>query len=152
MLTDAVDHRAIRLTDGELECLIHGAEDTRVEFTEALTDTSAERIREEICAFANDLPGSGEPGIAVVGLKDDGVPAGTPITDQMLLKLTDMRSDGNIVPPPVLLVEKRLHQGHEIAVITVHPSDSPPVRCKGRGSTSASAPAVELQQSTKSGC
>ena len=124
-------HGTIPLTDDELEFLISGGESNRVEFKEFVTGTSAERIRKAICAFANDLSGSGEPGIVVVGLQDDGVPAGKPVTDQMLQMLTDMRSDGNILPPPTLLVENRYYHGHEIAVITVQPSDSPPVRYKG---------------------
>ena len=75
--------------------------------------------------------GSGQPEIAVVGLKDDGTSAGLVITDSLLLALTDMRSDGNIVPPPTLLAEKRRYKNNEIAVVTVWPSDSPPVRYKG---------------------
>ena len=34
-------------------------------------------------------------------------------------------------PPPSLNVEKRVLQGKEIAVVTVQPSDSPPVRFRG---------------------
>ena len=122
---------ALRIDDKELACLIDANESARVEFKEALAGSAPERIREAICAFANDLPGSGRPGIAVVGLTDDGAPVGLAVTDEMLRSLTDMRSDGNIVPPPTLLVEKRLYRGEEIAVVTVWPSDSPPVRYKG---------------------
>ena len=49
----------------------------------------------------------------------------------MLRALADMRSDGSIVPPPTLLSERRLYREREIAVVTVLPSDSPPVRYKG---------------------
>jgi len=49
----------------------------------------------------------------------------------MLIQLADMKADGHIVPPPSLLVEKRTLDRAEIAVITVYPSDSPPVRYKG---------------------
>ncbi len=111
--------------------MIGDAENARVEFTETIRGSSPQRILEAICAFANDLQGSGEPGIVAVGLRDDGVPVGISVTDEMLGKLTDMRSDGNIVPPPALLAEKRSYLGHEIAVATVLPSDSPPVRYKG---------------------
>ncbi len=120
-----------RLDDDELARLIEGAESTRVEFKETLGGNARERLREAICAFANDLPGSGRPGIAVVGLRDDGTPAGIVVTDEMLRTLADMRSDGNIVPPPTLLSEKRSYRGHDVAVVTVLPSDSPPVRYRG---------------------
>ena len=49
----------------------------------------------------------------------------------MLLSLSDMRSDGNILPPPVLLAEKRSYRGEDVAIVTVWPSDSPPVRYRG---------------------
>ena len=42
-----------------------------------------------------------------------------------------MKTDGNIVPPPSLNVEKRVLQDKEIAVVAVQPSDSPPVRYRG---------------------
>ena len=42
-----------------------------------------------------------------------------------------MKTDGNILPPPVLSVEKRGLDDGEVIVVTVQPSDSPPVRCKG---------------------
>ena len=121
----------LRLGDEDLAHLIEGAESARVEFKETLGGNAPDRLREAICAFANDLPGSGQPGIAVVGLRDNGAPAGIAVTDGMLRALANMRSDGNIVPPPVILSEKRGYQGHEIAVVTVIPSDSPPVRYRG---------------------
>jgi ATP-dependent DNA helicase RecG len=43
-----------------------------------------------------------------------------------------METDGNIRPFPVLTVEKRTLNGAEIAVITVLPSDSTPVKYDGR--------------------
>ena len=121
----------LRLDDHVLTRLIKDAKSMRVEFEERLDGSSPDRLREAICAFANDLPGSGVPGIAVVGLRDDGTPSGIAVTDEMLRNLADMRSDGNIVPPPTILSEKRLYQGHDIAVVTVLPSDSPPVRYRG---------------------
>ena len=57
---------------------------------------------------------------------------GLPITDELLRTLSDIRTDGNILPPPSILVEKRTLKGAEIAVVTVQPSDTPPVRYKGR--------------------
>ena len=126
-----MDDQALRLGDDELNRLIEGSESTRVEFKETLRNSAPVRLREAICAFANDLPGSGQPGIAVVGLKDDGSPADTVITDRLLRSLADMCSDGNIVPPPTTLTERRAYRGNEIAVVTVCPSDSPPVRYRG---------------------
>jgi ATP-dependent DNA helicase RecG len=116
--------------DDELERLLTDLESDRVERKESLSDP--ERIRQAVCAFANDLPGHGQPGVVFVGARDDGSCAGLAITDQLLRTLADMRSDGNILPIPSMLVEKRTLLGCEMAVVIVQPQDAPPVRCRGR--------------------
>lgn len=118
-------------TDEELLQTIKAGESDAVEFKESLSGGAPERIREAICAFANDLRDRGEVGVVIVGVKDDTTIGTTPITDELLRRLADMKTDGNIVPPPSLIVEKRVLQGKEIAVVTVQPSNSPPVRCRG---------------------
>ncbi len=90
-----------RPTDAELLQIISEGETDRVEFTESLSGYAAERIREAVCAFANDLPAHGAPGLALVGVKDDGTLAGISVTDRLLQRLADMKTDGNILPPPV---------------------------------------------------
>ena len=120
-----------RFTDEELMQIIASGESGRVEFKQSLSGDASERIREAICAFANDLPDSKKPGLVLVGVKDDTTIGTTPITDELLRRLADMKTDGNIVPPPSLTVEKRLLQGKEVAMIKVEPSDSPPVRYRG---------------------
>ena len=122
----------LSLDQPELERLIAAKESVRAEFKERLNESTRAPIREAVCAFANDLSDSGEPGIVVVGLRDDCTPAGTVVTDEILRALADIKTDGNITPPPMLLVEKRSYLGEDLAVVTVYPSDSPPVRYKGR--------------------
>ena len=118
-------------TDEELLQIIQEGESDRVEFKESLSNSTAEKIREAICAFANDLPDHRKPGLVIVGVRDDRTIGDLSVTDELLRKLADMKTDGNTVPPPSLTVEKRVLQGKEVAVVTVQPSDSPPVRCKG---------------------
>lgn len=65
-------------------------------------------------------------------MNDAGKPTALPITDELLRTLADMRSDGNILPIPSLTVQKVVLQGAPVAVVEVHPSDSPPVRFKGQ--------------------
>ena len=119
------------ISDKELMQIIEDDEAERVEFKESLSGNSPERIREAICAFANDLPDYRVPGFVFVGVKNDKSIVGLPVTDELLRQLADMKTDGNIVPPPSLTVEKRVLGGKQIAVVTVQPSDSPPVRFKG---------------------
>ena len=119
------------LTDEELLQIIEDDEADRVEFKESLSGNSPERIREAICAFANDLPDYRVPSFIFVGVKNDKTFTGLSVTDELLQQLADMKTDGNIVPPPSLTVENRVLGGNQIAVVTVRPSDSPPVRLKG---------------------
>ena len=121
----------MRLTDRELVEVMDQGESFRVEYKETLKGKAPTRIREAVCAFANDLPGSGQAGVVFVGLRDNGEPSGLDIDDELLTQLGNIKTDGNIVPPPSLLVEKRTLRGKEVAVVTVLPSDSPPVRYKG---------------------
>ena len=118
-------------TEKELLQLIAAGESDRVEFKEALAGDAPTRIREAICAFANDLPDHKVPGLVFVGVKDDGTIGNLAVTDRLLQQLADMKTDGNILPPPSLSVEKQVLRGQDVAVISVQPSDSPPVRFKG---------------------
>ena len=120
------------LENEDLMRLLGQIESDRVEFKEVLSRSTSDDIREAICAFANDLPDHRQPGVAFVGVRDDGSVAGLPITDHLLLQLADMKTDGNIVPLPSMTVEKRTLLDGDVAVVIVQPSDSPPVRCRGR--------------------
>lgn len=117
------------MTDLELEQLLNDLESDRVERKELVTD--GDRIRQAICAFANDLPDHNQPGVLFVGADDNGNPTRLTITDQMLQNLASMRADGNILPLPSLDVQKRLLKGADVAVVCVHPSVAPPVKFKG---------------------
>lgn len=118
------------MTDTELLQLLRDVEADRVERKASLSD--GDKVREAICAFANDMPNHQLPGVIFVGVNDDGSFSNTAITDDLLLNLSHMRGDGNIVPIPSMLVQKRVLDGSEIAVVIVEPADAPPVRFKGR--------------------
>ena len=120
------------LTDAALEALLTAPESDRVERKESFKGDAPNTVREAVCAFANDLPGHGEPGVVFIGVRDDGAPTGLAVTDELLRALSDIKTDGNIVPPPSLTVERRILRGVAVAVITVVPADAPPVRYRGR--------------------
>ena len=117
------------LNDHEILELLDSGESDRVSFKGAVP---AGTIREDVCAFSNDLPDHRKPGVVFVGVRDDGTFSGLPITDELLRTLADIQIDGNTLPPPSMVVQKRLVRGNEVAVVVVQPSDSPPVRYRGR--------------------
>ena len=118
------------LGDAELIDRVEGGESDRVEFTASTTDL--DKFRQAICAFANDLPGNGEPGLLFIGLEDDGRCAGSAIDDGLLQKLGGLRTDGKILPFPVLEVARRRLCNCDVAVVQVEPSDNPPMKVDGR--------------------
>ncbi len=118
--------------DHELVRLLGDIESDLVERKETFKGEVPTAVREAVCAFANDLPDHRQPGVVLIGARSDGTPSGNPVTDELLRQLADIKTDGNIVPPPSMTVSKRSLQGADLAVIMVWPADSPPVRYKGR--------------------
>ncbi|HWE92221.1 MAG TPA: RNA-binding domain-containing protein, partial [Pseudonocardiaceae bacterium] len=118
------------LTTAELTALLNDIECDRAERKESARDV--DKIGQIICAFANDLPAHGKPGVLFVGVKDNGASADLPITDQLLQNLASYRDQGHILPPPSMTVRKLVLNGITMAVVEVEPTNSPPVAYKGR--------------------
>jgi ATP-dependent DNA helicase RecG len=118
------------MDDRQLETLLDDLESDRVERKSSIADK--DKIAEAICAFANDLPNHLQPGVLFIGVNDNGTCAYFPIDDRLLLTLSDYRSNGNILPFPMIVIQKRVIKGCEVAVIIVEPSDDTPVRFRGR--------------------
>ena len=118
------------MEDTQLQSLLNDLESDRVERKASASDSK--KIRQGICAFANDLPNHQKPGVIFIGVNDDGSCANLTITDKDLVRLADMRSDGKILPFPSITVQKRNLGGCELAAIVVEPSDAPPLRFDGR--------------------
>ncbi len=122
----------MRYTDEQLEALLASFESDLAERKESWKGDAPETARQAVCAFANDLPDHRRPGVLFVGARNDGTPSNLNITDELLRTLSDIRTDGNILPPPSIVVEKRTLRNAEMAVVVAQPSDAPPVRYKGR--------------------
>lgn len=112
----------------DIAALLADIESFRVERTESLKDT--DKFCKAICAFANDMPCSGLPGYLFVGVAKNGQPTGARIDEPLLESLAGHRNNGNIIPIPTVHVFKAAHNGMDIAVVEVQPSDMPPVRYK----------------------
>ena len=121
------------ITESELIALLSEIESFRVERTRSVDDT--DKFSKAICAFSNDIAGSGKPGYLLIGADDKtGNPIGLQVTDRLLQNLGSLATNGNILPAPALIVTrmKLTSDMGEIAVVEVQPSNLPPVRYKGQ--------------------
>ncbi len=108
------------LTDDELEMLLLQGESDRIERKRNANDM--DRIREAVCAFANDLPDHRAPGVVYVGVEDDGTCSNLAIEDDLLQRLGQIRDDGAITPFPALEVRRATVGKCGMVVVVAYPS------------------------------
>ena len=117
------------MTEAELRKLMLAFEDERVERTRAFD--KADKMGQAICAFANDISGSGEAGYLLLGVENDGRISGRRIDDEKWASLGGLKTDGNILPPPAMSMEKFSLAEGDVIAIKVFPSSYPPIRYNG---------------------
>ena len=110
--------------------MLYSTETYRIERTVSTSDM--DKFQEAICAFSNDLPNSRKKGYLIIGANDNGRLSGLKVTDALLKKIAAIRSDGNILPLPVMTVESFEYEDGDLLVAEVSPSFVPPVRYRGR--------------------
>ncbi|MGV8134893.1 MAG: RNA-binding domain-containing protein [Mangrovibacterium sp.] len=118
------------ITRSDLEDILSDTESFHVERTTSTDNT--DKFCQAICAFSNDLPGSGKNGYLIIGVNDNGKLSGLEVDDRLLLQITNIRTDGNILPQPVMTVEKFSFDDGDVLVAEVQPSKFPPARYRGR--------------------
>ena len=118
------------ITKEEVQELLYSTETYRVERTTSTGDM--DKFQEAICAFSNDLPNSRKKGYLILGAYDNGTLSGLKVDDALLKKIAAIRSDGNILPLPVMSVERFEFEDGDLLVAEVSPSLVPPVRYRGR--------------------
>lgn len=118
------------IDEATVKQMLINTESDRIERTISTTDT--DKFGEAICAFANNLPNHNQPGYLLIGVHDNGTLSGLQVTDQLLQNLAALRTDGNIIPPPALTVQKLSLPEGDLAIVEVHPHHLPPVRYKQR--------------------
>lgn len=118
------------ISKAEIQELLHSTETYRVERTISTGDM--DKFQEAICAFSNDLPNSKKNGYLIIGAYDDGTLSGLKVDDALMKKIAAIRSDGNILPLPIMSVERFEFPDGDLLVAEVSPSLLPPVRYRGR--------------------
>ena len=118
------------ITKDELKHILTDTESYHIERT--ISIDNADKFCQAICAFSNDLPGSGKNGYLIIGAHDNGKLSCLKVNDKLLLQISNIRTDGNILPQPVMTVEKFSFEDGEVLVAEVQPSEFPSVRYRGR--------------------
>ena len=118
------------MTIEELYEIIATDESYRIELTTSINDM--DKFQEAICAFANDMPGSRKKGYLLIGVRNNGDIDGLKVDDALMKKIAGIRSDGNILPLPVMNTEKVVTDHGDVLVVEVTPSFDTPVRYRGR--------------------
>ena len=118
------------MTQEELYEIIATDENYRIELTTSTGDM--DKFQEAICAFANDMPGSRKKGYLLIGVRNNGEIDGLKVDDALMKKISGIRSDGNILPLPVMSTEKVVTEKGDVLVVEVTPSFDTPVRYRGR--------------------
>lgn len=118
------------MTQEELREIIAIDENYRIELTTSTSDM--DKFQEAICAFANDMSGSRKKGYLLIGVKNNGQIDGLKVDDALMKKISGIRSDGNILPLPVMSTEKVVTEDGDVLVVEVTPSFDTPVRYRGR--------------------
>ena len=114
----------------EVRELLKSTETYRIERTTSKGDM--DKFQEAICAFSNDLPNSKKNGYLILGAYDNGTLSGLKADDDLLKKISAIRSNGNILPLPIMSVERFEYEDGDLLVAEVSPSLVPPVRYRGR--------------------
>ncbi len=119
------------LSQQELIALLSDLESDRAERT--ISENNTDKFSEAICAFSNDFPNHKLPGYLIIGAEDKtGKIVGMSISDKLEKDLAAIRNNGQILPQPILTIQKYVFPEGELAVVEVLPSPFPPVRYKGR--------------------
>lgn len=118
------------MTKEEIYELLKSTETSRIERTVSTSDM--DKFQEAICAFSNDMSNSRQNGYLIIGAKDNGDLSGLKVDDNLFKKISGIRSDGNILPIPMMTCERYELEGGDLLIVEVQPSFSTPVRYRGR--------------------
>ena len=114
----------------EVKALMLDLESDRIERTISFRE---DKLGPASCAFSNDFPNHKKPGYILLGVNDDGKVNGMTIGDEELQKVGNIKSNGNVLPQPSLVVSSVYKiDGGDVVVVEVQPSSYPPVRYDGR--------------------
>lgn len=118
------------INETEVKSLIADMESDLIERTVSYRE---DKLGPAVCALSNDFPNHKRPGYILLGVYDDGKIAGVSWTDKELQAIGNVKTNGNILPQPSMVVSPvfKFPEG-DVVVVEVKPSHYPPVRYDGR--------------------
>lgn len=107
--------------------------DMESDWIERTISIKEDKLGPAVCALSNDFPNHKHEGYILLGVNDDGKVAGMTWTDKELQIIGGVKTNGNVLPQPSLVVSPvfKFPEG-EVVIIEVKPSNYPPVRFDGR--------------------
>lgn len=130
------------------------SETDRVEWKQSLSDTDG--MLKAVCALANNLGNSRQPGYLVIGVRKDGSIVGVPRAetdwDQCQQEISNRLRSTNLLPHPSIQLSRHRIEQEWLVVLEVAPHDVPPiVEVDGKayvrvGSTTRQATTADLQR------
>lgn len=113
----------------EVKQLMSDLESDRIERT---VSTREDKLGPATCALSNDFPNHKCSGYIILGIDDNGNPTGMKIGDEELQKIGNVKSNGNVLPQPSIVISPVFHfEDGDVVVIEVKPSPYPPIRYNG---------------------
>ena len=89
------------LSIDELKAMMSDMESDRIERTISFKE---DKLGPSVCAFSNDFANHKKPGYILIGVNDDGTMNGMTIGDEELQKIGNIKSNGNVLPQPSLVL------------------------------------------------
>ena len=108
-------------TKNEIVAILEDLESSHIERTSSTNDM--DKYCQAICAFSNDVSGSGQNGYLMLGAHDNGKLSGLKVDDRLKLQISNIRTDGNILPQPVMTVEIFRFDEGDLLIVEVKPSE-----------------------------
>jgi ATP-dependent DNA helicase RecG len=107
--------------------------DMESDWIERTISIKEDKLGPAVCALSNDFPNHKHSGYILLGVLDNGKLAGMTWGDKELQAIGGVKTNGNILPQPSIIVSQPFKfQDGEVVVVEVKPSSYPPVRYDGR--------------------
>ena len=120
-------------SEDELRALLSAPESEFVERKRGFDEAGSKGVLQTVCAFANDYPERGKPGVIFIGVGDkDGKPVARSVEEKLLNQLAGLRDDPKFSAPLALLSTRVGCDDGEAAALQVAPSNSPPIKFQER--------------------